>query len=151
MKSFIFSLNAVAPIILTVLLGYFLKRIGLFTSDFAKKANKLVFRIFLPAMLFLNVYGIESILDINLGYVLYAVIFISIVILLSFILIPIVIKENERRAPIIQAVFRSNYALIGIPLAESLFGAEGVMVAAIMSAFAIPLFNVFGVVSFVVF
>ena len=125
MESFIFALNAVAPIILTVVLGYFLKKIGLFTEDFAKKANRLVFRVFLPVMLFLNVYNINNISDINLGYVLFAVAFILIVILLSFIFIPIVIKKNNRRAPLIQAIFRSNYALIGIPLAESLFGAEG--------------------------
>ena len=48
MESFIFALNAVAPIILTVAIGYLLKKIGMMNEDFAKKANKIVFRVFLP-------------------------------------------------------------------------------------------------------
>ena len=50
-----------------------------------------------------------------------------------------------------QATIRSNYALIGIPLATSLFGQEGAVVATILSAFAIPFFNVLAVITLTVF
>ena len=59
MSSFLFALNAIAPIVLLVALGYALKKIGWMSMDFAKKTHKLVFHVFLPAMLFLNVYRIE--------------------------------------------------------------------------------------------
>ena len=52
MNELIFAINAVAPIILTVAVGYVLKKIGLMDAVFSKKANKLVFRVFLPVMLF---------------------------------------------------------------------------------------------------
>ena len=52
MDSLIFSINAIAPIIIIVALGYFLKKIGWMDGIFAKKANKLVFHVFLPSMLF---------------------------------------------------------------------------------------------------
>ena len=52
MEAFIFALNAVLPIIITVVIGYFLKMIGWMDQGFAKKANKLCFRVFLPVMLF---------------------------------------------------------------------------------------------------
>ena len=50
-----------------------------------------------------------------------------------------------------QVSFRSNYALVGIPLAASLFGEEGMIVATLLSAAAIPLFNVLAVISLSIF
>ena len=73
MGSFVFALNAVLPIILTVAIGYFLKRIGLITTELARGGNKLVFRVFLPALLFLNVYEIDDLKSVGFGYIIYAV------------------------------------------------------------------------------
>lgn len=60
MTELLFAINATAPIVLMVLVGYFLKRIGLINPDVAKACNKLVFKVFLPAMLFLNRYTRRS-------------------------------------------------------------------------------------------
>ena len=129
MKSLIFALNAVLPIILMVLIGYFLKKIGFMKPEFSKAANKLVFRVFLPAMLFLNVYRIENIAEMNFGYALYAVVSLLI---LTAVMTPVVIlftaKKNQRGV-LLQSIFRSNYALIGIPLASALFGEDGIIAA----------------------
>mgnify|MGYP006990136354 CR=1 FL=1 len=38
-------------------------------------------------------------------------------------------KDGGKRGSLIQAMVRSNYAIIGLPLAESLFGAEGAAAA----------------------
>jgi predicted permease len=69
MVDLLFAVNATAPIILMVAVGYFLKRIGLINADLAKAMNKLVYRAFLPAMLFLNMYKIESFSDIDFSFV----------------------------------------------------------------------------------
>lgn len=151
MESLIFAVNAVFPIILTVVVGYFLKKAGLINTSLAKAMNKLVFRVFLPSMLFLNVYNIRDFGTIDLGYIAYS----AIVVLLIFGLsLPAVIwfeKRSGRRGVLLQATFRSNYALIGIPLAQSLFGDEGAMIATVLSAAVIPLFNVLAVISLTVF
>ena len=52
MSNFIFSINATFPIFLVILLGWFLKRIGLITDEFAEVANKYVFKVALPVLLF---------------------------------------------------------------------------------------------------
>ena len=151
MESLIFAINAVLPIIIMVVIGNIIKRIGFISKDFIKNANRLVFRLFLPAMLFLNVYNIESFADMNIGYAIYALV---ITFILFGLAIPIVIfstKKNNRRGAMLQASFRSNYALIGIPLAASLFGDEGTAVACILSAFTIPIFNVLAVISLSIF
>lgn len=151
MDSFLFAVNAVLPIILMVALGYLLRRLGFINADFAKRGNKLVFRVFLPVMLFLNVYNIDASMDIGITYIGYAVIATFIFYFLAILLSGFSTKEKNRRAPFIQSVFRSNYALIGIPLAEAFYGKEGAAVAALLSAVSIPLFNVLAVITFAVF
>jgi predicted permease len=113
--------------------------------------NKLVFRVLLPAMLFLNVYKISDPSGVKLDYVWYVLITVGVIFLLSIPLVLLVTPRAQRRGVILQVGFRSNYALIGLPLAQSLFGDEGVMVATVLSAFIIPAFNVLAVVSLSVF
>ena len=151
MQSLIFAVNATFPIIIMVVIGYIIKKLGLVDQPMVKKLNTLVFRVFLPAMLFLNVYNVDSTMNIGIGYIIYACVAEMIVFVLALIIIPLLFKEGDIKAVRTQASFRSNYALIGIPLAESLFGAEGAAVAALLSAFSIPLFNVFAILSFSVF
>ena len=151
LSSFLFAIEAVLPIFILVALGYMLKQRGFAPQGFAKAANKLVFRVFLPCSLFLNVYRIPHFSDIDLRYVLYA---LAVVLLLFLIGIPTVMavtKHGDRRGPCLQAIFRSNYALVGLPLAGALFGKEGEMVATLLSAAAIPAFNVLAVISLSIF
>ena len=56
MDKLLFTLNVILPILLPILLGYFLKRINFFKEDFLKEANKLVFKILIPFLLFSNIY-----------------------------------------------------------------------------------------------
>ena len=146
-----FAFNSVSPIILTVAIGYILKRIGMMNPDFAKAANKLVFRVFLPVMLFMNVYGINDLGSYDFGYAVYAAVAVLILFLVGIPTVILITKPAERRGALIQGVFRSNYALIGIPLATSLFGEEGAAVATLLSAIMVPVFNILAVVGLSVF
>ena len=151
MDSFLFAVNAIAPIIIMVAIGYFLKRLGLISPEMTRGLHKLVFRLFLPAMLFLNVYRIESFSGIDLGYVFFAVIITLIVFVISIPLVLMITKEGSRRGVLLQTTFRANYALVGLALASSLAGDEGEMIAALLSAFIIPIFNVLAVICLSVF
>ena len=151
MKDLLFVINAILPIILMILVGYFLKRIKLLEENVAKKLNTLVFRVFLPIMLFLNVYKIQSFSEIDFVFVWYAV---GITVLLFLIGIPIMgllFKDNRQRSVMLQGIFRANYALVGIPLAESLFGSEGSIMAALLSAFIVPIFNILAVICLTIY
>lgn len=151
MESLIFAFGAVAPIVAMAAIGYFIKKAGMVDKNFAKTANKVVFKVFLPAMLFLNVYKIENIKSVDMGYVFYALGTTFIIFLAALVLSGFVTKDDAKRGALIQGIFRSNYALIGIPLAGSLFGEEGTITAAVLSAFAIPFFNVLAVIVLSVF
>ncbi len=151
MESFVFALNAVMPLICMVALGYILKRAGVINTDFAKAANKLVFRVFLPSTLFLNVYKIESAGDIELGYVIYALVAVGVVFITVAPLTRLVTRDAARRGVLLQASFRSNFALVGIALASALFGERGVAAAALLSAIIIPTYNVLAVAALSLF
>lgn len=151
MDSLIFSLNAVLPIVAMVAIGYLLKCFGFIKTDMAKAINKLVFRIFLPVMLFLNVYKIENLGEFDFLYVFYAAGFSLVLFAVAIPVVMAVTPKNDRRGVLLQATFRSNYALIGLPLAEALFGEEGLIVASLMSVVTIPVFNILAVISLTVF
>ena len=151
MDSFLFAINAVSPIILTIAVGYLLKKVNLISVSLAKAMNKLVFRIFLPAMLFLNIYNIQDIGAMDPGYIVYSVIAVLVIFALWIPAIVLFEKDNARRGVLLQTSFRSNYALIGIPLAQSLFGDAGAAIATVLSAAAIPLYNVLAVISLTAF
>lgn len=151
MADLLFVINAILPIILMIVVGYFLKRIKLLEEDMAKKLNTLVFRVFLPIMLFLNVYKIQSFSEIDFVFVWYA---IGITVLLFLVGIPVMgllFKDNRQRSVMLQGIFRANYALVGIPLAESLFGSEGSIMAALLSAFIVPIFNILAVICLTIY
>ncbi|MBP3387650.1 MAG: AEC family transporter [Clostridia bacterium] len=151
MDSLIFALNAVTPIILVISVGYLLKKIGLINNDFSKKTNKLVFRCFLPVMLFLNLYKTDGIDELRWDYIIFAVVVLLVVFAIALPLTMIATKQNGRRGALLQACFRSNYALLGIPLAESLYGSEGVAVATLLGAAVIPALNILAVISLSIF
>lgn len=146
MEDIIFAINATAPIVLMVVVGYFLKKIGLIDATLAKAANRLVFKVFLPCMLFLNVYKIESFEDIDFTFVWYALGATLVLFLGAIASVRLITPENAKRGALLQSVFRANYALVGIPLATSLFGERGSIMATVLSAFIVPLFNTLAVI-----
>ncbi|MBQ1538137.1 MAG: AEC family transporter, partial [Ruminococcus sp.] len=81
--AFFFAANAVLPILLMVLLGFMLKRAGLLTGEFLDAGNRLTFRVFLPVMLFINVYKIERLGDINIAFIVYGMAAVIVISLLA--------------------------------------------------------------------
>lgn len=143
---FSFSFNAVSPIILLAVAGYIIKQTGLFDDDFFKKCNSLVFKVFLPILIFKNIYDINSVGDINFAVMLYCVVAILILCFIGNITGGIFAQHRGQKGVINQSSFRSNYAIIGIPLAESLGGTAAVAFAGVLSAVCIPLFNFLAVI-----
>ena len=148
---FFTAANEVLPILLLIAIGYVLKSIGWLNDDFVKTGNKLVFNIFLPVMLFVNVYNIEGLASIQWDVVIYACLVICLLFGIGYFVAVFATKVPERRGVLMQSVYRSNYAIIGLPLAGSLGGAQALAVTSILSAFAIPFFTLFSVISLTMF
>lgn len=145
------AINAVFPIILLILLGYFLKIHNLISKKFIVDGNNLVFKIGLPCMLFINVYNIESFSVIRWDIIGYVLAVTVVIFVLGCITAIFTTKVPERKGVIWQCTFRSNFAIIGLSLAGALGGSAATGVAAVISAFSIPVFNIMGVIALTVF
>lgn len=151
MDTLLFALNAILPIILLILLGYLLKKKSFLDEDWFKKGNKLVFRVCLPCLLFNNVYSIQSFTAINWSVVIYSEIAILAIFALGLLTVKLTVPDARQKGVVLQCIFRSNFAIIGLTLAESLGGAKGVGIAAVLSAFSIPTFNILAVIALTIF
>ncbi|MGM9600604.1 MAG: AEC family transporter [Faecousia sp.] len=150
-KIFTTAFDAVAPIILLILLGYYLRQKKFFSEDFVKIGNKLVFNVCLPCMLFVNVYEIEGFSSIQWDIVIYSVAVIAVIFVLGLAVSVAATPVPQRRGVLLQCSFRSNFAVIGLSLAAALGGDEAEAVAAVISAFTIPVFNILAVISLSIF
>lgn len=148
---FLTAANAILPIVLLILTGCFLKHIGLLTDGFLDVGNKLVFRLCLPVMLFTSVYSIENIQAMRWDVIVYCLAVTLLIFVLGLGTAVWSTNVVQRRGVILQCTFRSNFAIIGLPLAASLGGDQAEAVAAVISAFIIPMFNILAVIALTVF
>ena len=146
LEVFSFSFNAVVPILLLAVAGYIIKQTGMFDDAFFKKCNTMVFKVFLPILIFKNIYDIDSVGDINFAVMLYCVVAILVLCVIGNLTAGAFAQNRGQKGVINQSSFRSNYAIIGIPLAESLGGTTAVAFAGVLSAVCIPLFNFLAVI-----
>ena len=151
MENFILSLNVVMPLFLIMAVGYLLRRIGLLDDTVLPKLNSLVFKAFLPMMLFNNIYHSDLESMMNPKLILTAVVSILVIFGVLCLVIPRIEKDGPRRGAMVQGIFRSNYIIFGVPIVSGVFGEQGLGVVSILSAFAIPLFNVLSVVALEIF
>ena len=151
MQNFLISFEVVFPIFLMMALGFFLRQIKLFNDTTVKQMNAAVFRVFLPVMLFKNIYQ-SSIAEVfNARLLVFALTAAVGCVVFAFLLVPFLTKENAKRGALIQGIFRSNFAIFGLPVAISLCGESSTAVAAILIATVIPLYNVLAVVTLEIF
>lgn len=137
-----FSLNAVLPLILMVCIGYVLRQKGFFTEEFLKVANKFCFRFCFFSTLFVSIYNVESFDPVYKDLAVYASASIFVLILVGIVYAMLFVKDPRQKGVMAQAFYRSNYAILGVPLVANLFGDTGVPTAAIVLACTIPIFNI---------
>ena len=59
MKNLMVAFNVVVPLFLMMALGYFLKAVRLYDDYVLNKMNNLVFKVFLPILLFIDLYSTD--------------------------------------------------------------------------------------------
>jgi len=139
-QSLIVSFSVVAPLCLLVVLGMSLRKIGLIPAIAWGSINKLVFNLFLPALLFTNV--IQSDLRSTFDPVLILFCFLGVltVILVSMVMVKRFCADPKRQAVIVQGIFRSNFALFGIPVVAALYTDMSIMTLLIGTL--VPIINI---------
>ena len=140
----IFSINAVLPIFLIMLFGIFLKEIKMLDQSGAKQMNAILFNFALPIKLFCDVSSanLAELMDFQL--ITFSVASTFVWFFVCWGCAVLFIKDRKMNGAFIQGSYRSNYAIIGLPLVNSIMGGT-IAKAAIITTFVIPIFNVLSV------
>ncbi|MEG2836797.1 MAG: AEC family transporter [Erysipelotrichaceae bacterium] len=146
MNELVLAFNVVFPLCLMMSLGYLLRMLHVLKEPLISQLTRLCFQVFLPFLLFINVYqsDFEEIFKPKLiGYA-------TSIVFITFIVVSIIaskcVKQTNRKGVVIQGIFRSNYILFGLPIAAALFGKENTGTTAVLIAFVVPLFNVLSII-----
>lgn len=147
LESFLAALRVVFPMALLMLLGAGARRAGVTDRPAMQSVDRLTFRIFMPVLLFKNIY--ET--DLSQSFTPKEAVFASLALLLvifpaALLLPPKLVKDRAQAASIGQAMIRTNYILFGITAAESIFGEGNIGPVAILGAIVVPLTNALSVI-----
>lgn len=142
LSNLIFSLNATIPIFLMMVVGYVLKHIGMLDDHSTGVINKLVFRVFLPALLFMDLAEQDFVTMWDGSFVLFCAVSTVLSILISAVLSRIC-KNPADRGEFIQASFRSGAATLGIAFMTNIY--DNVAMVALMIIGSVPIYNVVAV------
>jgi len=147
MENLKISFEVIAPLLVLMLLGGFLRKVKVFDENTVKKMNAAIFKAFLPTLIFYNLYksSIDDVKDV--GTALYASGVLIGAYLLSAFIVCAVEKDNAKRGAMVQGMCRSNFVIFGAPLCISICG-EGIAgKISVAVAIVIPVINILSVIT----
>lgn len=144
MSNLIYSINATLPIFLLIILGKVLKTTKNINDEFTKTADRYVFRIALPALLFsdLTENNVGSAFDGKYVLFCFSVTIFSIAVLWG--LTEKFMKNEEQKGAFIQGSYRSSAAILGLAFINNMYDSVGM--APLMIIGCVPLYNIFAVI-----
>ena len=146
-ESFLAALRVVLPMALLIMLGVGVRKAGIMDRTVMRNVDKLTFRVFMPVLLFKNIYETDISQSFAPEEAVFAALSLVLVIFPTALLLPPrLVKSRAQAASIGQAMIRSNYILFGIAVAESIFGEGNVGPVALLGAIVVPLTNALSVI-----
>ena len=141
--------SSLIPIFSLIVIGYLFKKISFPSHDFWPMADKLTYYILMPSLLILTLSqakfennSFELILSSTLA------------IFLTLLTLVIFNKFNQANSSsftsVVQGGIRFN-TYVFLALSGSIFGSEGLVIAAIIISFAIPILNIFCISIFAIY
>ena len=140
---FLYSLNATLPVFALMVLGWVLKRARFLNDEFIRVANRLVFNVALPCMLFLDIAGMDPSQLLDGRFVAYGFVVTLLSILGIWALTRLFLKDRTQVGAFVQGAYRSSAAILGAALITNIYGDAGY--APLMILASVPLYNVFAV------
>ena len=149
-ENFYIAFNAVAPLSGYILIGVLARKFKIADEELFRKMNSFVFRMLFPIVMFSNIYKADFTASTDLKLVSFILIGTALLAgILVFAVPRYYIKDDPgSAATFIQACYRSNLLLFGIPMASSVFGVDQVGLVSVVCSFLIPLYNFISVIEF---
>ncbi len=144
MDNFLFSINVTIPIFLVILLGYILRQKNFITEEFVRVANKYVFSVALPVMLFVDIYPMDVRKDMDVKFFLFCLIVTIVMFFLCWGIAKLAIKDKTMVGAFAQASARGSAAVLGVAFVQNICGRVGMTTLMIVAA--VPFFNMLSVI-----
>ena len=124
MEIFLTSIQSIVPIIVIIILGYFLQVRGWFKESFGNDLSKLIMNVAMPVAIFTSVLKyltLDKLISLS-GGLLYTFIAFILGYLAAFIAVEVFKVRPGRRGTMINTFVNANTIFIGLPLNIALFG-----------------------------
>ncbi len=144
LSNLMFSLNATVPVFLMMVFGWFVHRFGLLDDHATAQINKFVFKLLLPALLFMDLSTADFKAVWDGRFVMFCVCVTLISVGIAF-LYSLPHRDGAERGEIIQASYRSSAAILGIAFVNNIYGHA--TMAALMIAGTVPIYNIVAVIA----
>ena len=145
-ESFIAALTVVSPMMILMIIGWLCRTKGVITRPAMREYDRLIFRIFMPLLLFKNIYEI----DFSGGIAYKEMVFTAVCLLILFALCldcPRYLTKDPRKYSVLgQAIVRGNYVIFGVVVSEALYGEGNIGMVIMMSMIVVPMVNVFSAI-----
>lgn len=148
LQNFLVCVNAVIPSAIYLAIGVMLRKTRVIGDTAVKIFTNVIFVALYPFMMFDNLYGKNIGENMDLKLVIYGATATLLQLAISWIFVCKIEESNYQRGAMIQALYRSNYVLMGLPIAINLFGKGSVGQVAVLLLFIVPLYNASAVIVF---
>ena len=147
MQELLVTMDIMLPLLLMLAIGWMLGRVGMIPDNVASRMNQLVFRVFLPVLLFNNIRTLNIDEAPGLGFAAYCFFGVLIIFLLAWFIVPRFEHDPRKVGVMVQGIFRSNFAILGVALMTAMYGQSGNAAVTLGLPLVVPLNNILAVVA----
>ena len=150
-ENFKICIEAVIPMFILLAIGFIVRKTGIVNDAELKKMNRLAFDVLFPFLMFANIYNSHIREIVNLRLIIFTLAAIGIEYAIGTAVTLKIEKSSASRGAMIQAIYRSNFVIMGLPIATNIYGHGNVGVTAVMIAIVVPLYNILAVATLEVY
>jgi len=148
MQYLILSFEVIFPLFFMMTLGYIIKESKLVTENGFNMFSRVTFYIFIPALLFVNIYKSDLTSSFNARLIAYAIITLFILCIILYFLIPRIIKDKWDQPVVMQGIYRGNFVIYGMYIVQTIYPNTDIGMVAVLSVFTVPLYSIITVLLF---
>lgn len=143
MDHLIYSLNATLPVFAIIFFSYLLKRHHFFPDGFAAGADKIIFKVFLPVLLFRDIAAGQITETFDLRFFLFCAISTTVYFFAIWAGAELFLRDKTMVGAFTQGAFRGSLAVLGVAFIQNIYGDAGL--APLMIVATVPLYNIYAV------
>lgn len=146
LESFMVALRVAIPMGVLMLLGVGIRKGGIVDRPNMQAMDKVAFYVFLPALIFRNIYETDLASTFDIRLLLFATFCMMFMFAMGLLIPKRLEPDHNKAAAIGQAIAHPNYALFGIAVAEAIYGVGNAGQVALLGVLVIPSVCALGVV-----